>query len=157
MQPSREPVQSISNAACAEVMEQAQILMPELLTGNFVAPWHTNFNADSEVDEVLFEALLPSFVTEGVRDIQACIQQLHLQLASSKKELSSHEQRLDIISEHLKVGIQCISDHTGQSQGVLTTVTSPPTNAQAEWYAGRLCPLHIPQTYKLRFMWLCYT
>ena len=119
-------MQSISNASFAEVMEQAQVLMPELLTEDFVAPRHASFTVDSEVNELVFEALLPGFATQSVRDIQACVQQLHLQLATSNKELSSHQQRIDVIFEHLKVRIQSISDHTGRSQGVLTTVTSPP-------------------------------
>ena len=99
-------MQSISNAAFADIMEQAQILMPELLTEDIVVPWHTSFTADFEVDEILFEALLPGFATRGVRDIQTCIQQLHRKLATSNKELSSHEQRIGVISEHLKVRTQ---------------------------------------------------
>ena len=112
------PSNDIGNAGLAEGVKQAQVMMPELSGESFVTAWHTDPDADSDVDDLLFEALLPGFADQNVRDLQAVIQQLHRQLASGYKELSGHEQRVDVIFEHLKVQLNSFSDHTQQRHGV---------------------------------------
>lgn len=112
------PTQDIDNAGLVEGVKQAQAVMPELLAVSFVTAWHTNSDADSAVDDLFFEALLPGFADKNVRDLQAVIQQLQLQLATSYQDLSGHEQRIGIISEHMKVQSTSFLGHTWQWHGV---------------------------------------
>ena len=68
---------------------------------------------EAELDEVVFEALLPSFADVINRNLQENIQQLHQQLKSSQGELASHERRISMISNHMHV--RCLSSSCCES------------------------------------------
>jgi hypothetical protein len=58
---------------------------------------------EAELDEVVFEALLPSFADVINRNLQEDVQQLHQQLKTSQVDLASHERRISMISNHMHV------------------------------------------------------
>ena len=58
---------------------------------------------EAELDEIVFEALLPSFADVINRNLQENVQQLHQQLKISQGDLASHERRISMISNHMHV------------------------------------------------------
>ena len=52
-----------------------------------------------------YEALLPAFANEQLRDLQASIQQLHLQLSASHRELFRQEERISMMNDNMNVSL----------------------------------------------------
>jgi len=96
---------SIGNTAISFALMSSELLRrPDDLRDRHIK---TNF----ELDEFVFEALLPSFASSQNRAMQVSIQQLHQTLANSHKQFSYHKQRIDIMTYHMKVHFNPIIHH----------------------------------------------
>lgn len=85
---------SIGNTAISFALMSSELLR---------RPDDRHIKTNSELDEFVFEALLPSFASSQNRAMQVSIQQLHQTLANSHKQFSDHKQRIDIMTYHMKV------------------------------------------------------
>jgi len=93
---------SIGNTAISFALMSSELLR---------RPDDRHIKTNSELDEFVFEALLPSFASSQNRAMQVSIQQLHQTLANSHKQFSDHKQRIDIMTYHMKVHFNPIIHH----------------------------------------------